>query len=73
LLHSFPTRRSSDLSGGGEKAAKELGVPFLGRIPIDPTIVLDCDCGKPFVLTHPDSKAAKAFNRIVDKIRDATK
>jgi ATP-binding protein involved in chromosome partitioning len=60
-------------SGGGEKAAKELGVPFLGRIPIEPAVVLDCDSGKPFVLTHPDSEAAKAFNRVVDKIRDATK
>jgi len=60
-------------SGGGETAAKELGVPFLGRIPIDPTIVLDADSGKPFILSHPRSAAGKAFKEIVDKIRDATK
>ena len=54
--------------GGGEKAAKELGVPFLGRIPIDPTIVLSGDAGKPFLLEDPNSEAAKAFNQIVEKI-----
>src|SRR5205823_4232035 len=26
--------------GGGEAAAKELGLPFLGRVPIDPRIVI---------------------------------
>jgi len=56
-------------TGGGEVAAKELRVPFLGRIPIDPQIVEDCDDGKPFILSHPDTKASAAFNDIVDKIR----
>jgi len=55
--------------GGGEKAAKELGIPFLGRIPIDPEIVQDSDRGVPFVLSHPDSKAAKAFKEAVEKIQ----
>ncbi len=55
-------------TGGGEKAAKELKVPFLGRVPIDPRIVEDCDSGKPFILTHRDSEAGKAFNEIVEKI-----
>ena len=55
--------------GGGEKAARELGVPFLGRIPIDPEIVQDSDRGAPFVLSHPDSKAAQAFKGAVDKVQ----
>jgi ATP-binding protein involved in chromosome partitioning len=54
--------------GGGERAAKELGVPFLGRIPIDPRIVELGDDGKPFILHHPESDAAKALNNIVDSI-----
>lgn len=54
--------------GGGEKAAKELGVPFLGRIPIDPRIVKSGDDGKPFILSQPDSEAAKAFHGVVEKI-----
>src|SRR6184192_3142825 len=50
--------------GGGEAAAKELGLPFLGRVPIDPRIVIGGDAGTPFVLEHPDSEATKAFGGI---------
>jgi len=55
--------------GGGEAAAKELGLPFLGRIPLDPRIVIGGDVGKPFVLEHPDSEAAKAFRAIVKNLK----
>lgn len=55
--------------GGGEQAAMELGLPFLGRIPLDPRIVIGGDAGKPFVLEHPDSEAAKAFDGIVARIK----
>jgi MinD-like ATPase involved in chromosome partitioning or flagellar assembly len=54
--------------GGGERIAKEMGVPFLGRVPIDPNIVDSSDTGKPFILANPDSDASKAFMEIVDKI-----
>ncbi len=54
--------------GGGERASKELGVPFLGKIPFDPRIVECGDDGKPFLISHPDSESAKAFLNIVDKI-----
>lgn len=54
--------------GGGERVAIELGVPFLGRIPLDPRIVELGDDGKPFILHHPASDAAKALNKIVDVI-----
>ena len=56
--------------GGGEAAATDLGLPFLGRIPLDPRIVVGGDAGKPFVLEHPDSPAAKAFAHIVDRIKE---
>ncbi len=55
-------------TGGGEKAARELKVPFLGRIPIDPRIVTSGDEGKPFAVEAEDSEAARAFSEIVDKI-----
>ncbi|MGC8810184.1 MAG: P-loop NTPase [bacterium] len=54
--------------GGGEKAALELKVPFLGRIPLDPEIVQNCDQGKPFVAANPNSPAAKAFYEITERI-----
>ncbi len=55
--------------GGGEAAAKELGLPFLGRIPLDPRIVVGSDAGRPFVLEHPDTEAAKAFREIVSNLK----
>lgn len=58
--------------GGGKAAALELGVPFLGRIPIDPEIVALGDEGQPFVSSRPDSKASQAFQRIVDRILQFT-
>jgi len=56
--------------GGGEKAARDLKVPFLGRIPIDPEMVTDCDRGMPFVMAHPDSEAAKAFEKIAERTKE---
>jgi len=57
--------------GGGEKIAKDMSVPFLGRIPIDPKICEDSDRGVPFIVEHRDSPAAKAFMEIVKKIEEA--
>lgn len=54
--------------GGGEQAARELNIPFLGRIPIDPQIVISGDEGRPFAVEQTDSEASRAFREIVDKI-----
>lgn len=54
--------------GGGQRAAQELGVPFLGKIPLDPEIVTLGDEGKAFIDSMPDSKASKAFMEVVDNI-----
>jgi Mrp family chromosome partitioning ATPase len=56
--------------GGGKAAAERYKVPFLGAIPIDPKIVEDSDAGKPFVAQDPDSEAAKAFYRLVEKVEE---
>ena len=55
-------------SGGGEAAAKELNVQFLGRVPIEPGVVDAGDSGMPVVLKYPESASAKAFASIVDKV-----
>lgn len=60
-------------SGGGEKMSREMGVTFLGSIPIDPKIGVDSDKGKPFILAQKDSAASKAFMQIVDKIQASLK
>jgi len=47
--------------GGGERMAEELGVPFLGRVPIYQPIREGSDAGVPLVISEPDSPAARAF------------
>jgi ATP-binding protein involved in chromosome partitioning len=54
--------------GGGERAAEKLGVPFLGRIPIDPAIREGGDTGRPLVVAHPESPQAKAFHDIAAQV-----
>ncbi len=54
--------------GGGEKAAKDLNAPFLGRIPFEPEIVQCGDSGTPFSMYAKNSVSAKSFDEIVSKI-----
>jgi Mrp family chromosome partitioning ATPase len=56
--------------GGGEKASKDMNVPFLGSIPIDTKIVESSDSGAPFILDNGNSKAKKAFENIVSKVEE---
>ncbi len=53
-------------TGGGEKLAQELVLPFLGKIPLDADIVAQSDKGEPVVMSRPDSTAAKAFLALAD-------
>src|SRR5262245_53090835 len=48
-------------SGGGRRTADDLGVDFLGEVPIDQRIVEGGDKGRPIVLDAPDSDAAQVF------------
>ncbi|MGD2185318.1 MAG: Mrp/NBP35 family ATP-binding protein [Desulfobacterales bacterium] len=54
--------------GGGLKAAKELGVDFLERIPIDPLVVGTCDSGRPIVTGNASSPAKEAFLNLIQKL-----
>jgi ATP-binding protein involved in chromosome partitioning len=54
--------------GGAERAAAELGVPFLGRLPLDPRARAGGDTGKPVVVEFPDSEIARAFCELAAKI-----
>jgi len=48
-------------TGGGEKAARELCVPFLGSVPFAPAMVDAGDAGKVYILDAPSSPAASAL------------
>jgi ATP-binding protein involved in chromosome partitioning len=55
-------------SGGGERLAEELGVPLLGRVPLEP-LVRECgDAGEPVVTAAPDSEAAVELRRIAQTV-----
>jgi ATP-binding protein involved in chromosome partitioning len=47
--------------GGGATLAEQLGVPFLGGIPIYQPIREGSDAGVPLIISEPDSPAARAF------------
>jgi hypothetical protein len=55
-------------TGGGEKLAGEMDIPFLGRIPLDPRLSECSDEGQPFVYKYPGSPAALELNKVVDRI-----
>ncbi|MHA2252986.1 MAG: Mrp/NBP35 family ATP-binding protein, partial [Candidatus Kariarchaeaceae archaeon] len=60
--HQIPVFRE----GGGKQAAKELGLVFLGPIPLDPRTVIEADEGKPSALI--DGPFKDAFTSISAKI-----
>jgi len=57
--------------GGGQKAAVELDVPFLGALPIDPDMPLHCDQGQPHTLLDGKNDLKEAFEKIVDRLSRA--
>ncbi len=57
--------------GGGQKLATEMGVPFLGEIPIDPRVAACGDAGDPIVHKFPDSPVAKAYMTLANNVSQA--
>jgi Mrp family chromosome partitioning ATPase len=55
-------------SGGGERAAKEMDVPFLGKIPLDPGLMRAEDSGKHYLAQAGSGPAADAIRLVVDKV-----
>ena len=55
-------------SGGGERLAKEAGVPFIGAIPMDASVRQGGDNGKPVVISNPESSVAKALRAIAEDV-----
>ncbi|MGB3976459.1 MAG: Mrp/NBP35 family ATP-binding protein [bacterium] len=62
--HVFP-------SGGGMQIARDMKVPFLGSIPLDPKIAQAGDDGRAYIHQYKDSETAKLMRKIIEKIRTA--
>ena len=56
-------------TGGARALAKEVGVPFLGAVPLDPRIGMACDYGESFFDNFPDSPACAALEQVVAGVR----
>jgi len=54
--------------GGGEAMAHEAGVPFLGSIPLDPSVRVSGDNGLPIVLEHPEAQVTQALISVAEQI-----
>ena len=54
--------------GGGSKAAEELGLEFLGEVPLDMKTRVGGDIGVPIVESDPDSPQGQAFVRLAEQV-----
>jgi ATP-binding protein involved in chromosome partitioning len=54
--------------GGGKRTAEELGVPYLGEIPLDTKIRIGGDLGAPIVASEPDSPNALIIRQIARQL-----
>ena len=54
--------------GGGRRTSEELGVPFLGEVPLDPKVTWGGDQGDPVVVSAPDSPASKALREVARQV-----
>ena len=56
--------------GGGERLAGEMGVPFLGRVPLDAAVATAGDQGQPTVIADPDGPAGQALLALAQDLRE---
>jgi ATP-binding protein involved in chromosome partitioning len=54
--------------GGARKAAAQMGVDFLGEVPLDMAIRETADGGRPIVVAQPDSPQSRAYRIIADQV-----
>jgi ATP-binding protein involved in chromosome partitioning len=59
-------------TGGAEREAADLQVPFLGRVPLEPAVRMSGDEGTPVVISHPTSRSAAAFRGVAEQVARAT-
>ncbi len=56
--------------GGAKQTAKELGVDFLGGIPLHLEIRETSDAGEPIVVSRPDGEHASAYKGVASKVSE---
>ena len=56
--------------GGGQKESERLGIPLLGRIPLESAVCDAGDAGVPVVIGHPDGRAGQEFRQVAAAVVD---
>lgn len=59
--------------GGTHGTASEMGLEFLGEIPLEVEIREACDQGQPIVLAAPDSVVSRAYGQLAEKVAQKLK
>ena len=59
-------------TGGGRRMAKEMGIPFLGSIPIEPRVVDAGDSGTSYLGRFTDTETSRAFENVVKAVDSET-
>jgi len=54
--------------GGGERIARHYGLPFLGRLPIQPAIREGGDQGRPFILAYPRAPESDSYRSVAGEV-----
>ncbi|MGH2693009.1 MAG: Mrp/NBP35 family ATP-binding protein [Actinomycetota bacterium] len=60
-------------TGGGQSCAEALGVPFLGRIPMQVSLREGSDTGRPIIVDEPDSPAGAALRDLASRLARSAK
>jgi Mrp family chromosome partitioning ATPase len=55
-------------TGGGKRTALEFSLRFLGKLPMDPQVVMGGDAGKPYLSSGAGTVATKAFEDVLDNV-----
>lgn len=53
---------------GPEGMAAAFGVPFLGKLPLDPLLLASCEAGEAYVTKHPDARGVRPFLDITSAV-----
>ncbi|KAL7276171.1 cytosolic Fe-S cluster assembly factor nbp35 [Rhizina undulata] len=57
-------------TGGARALSKEMGIPFLGAVPLDPRIGVACDYGESFFDAYPESPAYENLMGVIRALRE---
>ena len=55
-------------TGGGKKVSLEYSLRFLGKVPMDPKVVMGGDSGKPYLSSGAGTVATRAFDKVLDNV-----